>query len=459
MFQSLRSRITLAATALAALAFVAASYGILKMVESDLLATTERALAAEVALEAQTIDLASTVRDDFFEFEASGVEYAFGLFLEDPEAGVAFGELLDPVTFDPVADVIIETGPAAGIEIFEPFSEETIDDPELIALIEELAFSFRDVDGDEGNVLLVGAVARDEVDQSLAAVRNALLAIIPVMIVGVAAMIWWLVGRALRPVQAISDQVQAISTTSLDQRVPVPQGTDEIAGLAGVMNGMLSRLEQGDVKQRQFAADASHELRSPLSTVRAAAEMIERNPTSGRAEVLAGDIVAEADRMDALIGDLLALSRIDEASGVAKHELVDLSALVAEFTNVQASVQPQILLRADAAQLQRAIENLINNAQRHANSRVTLDLRVIDHLGQHFAQLCVEDDGAGVPHDQRHVIFERFSRLDEARSREQGGAGLGLSLVQTIAARHRGTIAVDDSPLGGARFTLHLPLS
>ncbi|MCL4118758.1 UNVERIFIED_CONTAM: hypothetical protein GTU68_044716 [Idotea baltica] len=273
-------------------------------------------------------------------------------------------------------------------------------------------------------------------------------------------LIWWLVGRALRPVQAMSERVNAITTTSLDQRVPVPSGNDEISGLATVMNGMLQRLERGDSRQRQFAADASHELRSPLATMRTAAEMIERNPTSGRAPTLASDIVAEADRMDALISDLLSLSRVDEELAAHNHRLVDLSALADGFVSAQRLIAPGLRVMGDVDQLQRAVENLINNAHRHAATQVAISLRTVHHHDTAYAELCVEDDGDGVPADQRRSIFERFRRLDEARTRDQGGAGLGLALVHAIVTRHRGAIAVDDSPtLTGARFTMHIPLA
>jgi signal transduction histidine kinase len=453
MPSSVRARITLIATAVVALALLVASVLIVRMVESDLIETTERALAAELELEASFFDF--DAEPEFFEFDADGQFYGLGVFLE--EEGFALGSIFDPNTGAPIAEVVIDTELLEVAEIFDPFTGETITDPALISSVEELAFDFRDLDGEEGNLLLVGAVARDEVDESLAAVRSALIIIVPALTALMGLLIWWMVGRALRPVQAISTRVEAITTSSLDQRVPVPGGNDEISGLARVMNGMLSRLQRGDARQRQFAADASHELRSPLSTVRAAAEMIERNPASGRAPQLAADILAEADRMDALIGDLLSLSRVDEETAAHKHRPVDLSKLIEGFVSTTREIQPGVVVLGDETQLRRALENLINNAHRHAQALVALTVRTVEHHGIEYAEVCVEDDGDGVPAELREVIFERFSRLDEARSRDQGGAG--LSLVQTIVVRHRGNIAVDDSPnLGGARFTVHIPL-
>lgn len=455
MLRSVRSRITWAATAMVALALLAASVLIVRTVESDLLAATERALSAELELEATRF---LTEGPQLFEFNVQQQDLALGVFIEDE--GLAIGSIFNPQTGEPVSDVVIDTVERSVIQLSEPLTGMPISDPEIVAVVESLNFDFRTVDSVSGNVLLVGAVARDEVDNSLAALRRALLIIVPLLALAMGLIIWWLVGRALRPVRAMSDHVEAISTSSLDQRVPVPPGSDEISGLATVMNSMLTRLQRGDVRQQQFAADASHELRSPLSTVRAAAEILERSPGSARAPELAGDIVAEADRMDALIGDLLTLSRVDDEQAGFRHGEVDLSSIAAAIGDVELAVEPDVTVHGEAGQIERALENLVTNAKRHAVDRVLVRLMTIEHEDALYAQLSVSDDGQGVPTEMRQTIFERFRRLDEARSRDGGGSGLGLSLVQAIVARHRGTITVDDSTeLGGARFTIHLPLT
>lgn len=460
MFRSVRSRITLFATLVVAVALFLSSVLIVRMVESDLLDTTERALRAELELEANSFGFDEDF--DLFEFESDGVELGFGIFLED--GGLALGGIFDPVTGDAVVDVVIDTTTGEIVELLDPFTGGTIEASELQASIEQLDLDFLDVDGDEGNQLIVGAVARDEVDQTLSSLRSVLTAVVPLLTLAMGALIWWLVGRALRPVRAMSERVEAITTSNLDQRVPVPAGSDAVADLASVMNTMLERLEEGDARQREFAADASHELRSPLSSVRAAAELLERRPGSDRASALAGDIVAEADRMDQLIGDLLSLSRIDDASAAATHRPVDLSVLMHESLDamtekpVQREIETDVVVLGDSQQLTRAIDNLVANADRHANAQVRLVLTVDGDNQQ--AVVHVDDDGQGVPVDKRAVIFERFSRLDEARSRDAGGVGLGLALVKAIAQRHRGSVHVDTAPgLGGARFTLRLPLA
>lgn len=462
MLRSVRGRVTLTATVVVALALLIASLLILRMVETSMLETTERALAAELELEASFIELGIDGGPQLFEFESGGQFFELGMFFEDD--GEAFGSIFDPMSGREIAVVVIDVDMVEASAIYDPFTGETIADPVLAAAVQDLNFEFRDIDGADGNQLLVGAVARDEVDASLAAVRRALIFIVPAFTVLMGALIWILVGRSLRPVRAISDQVRAITTSSLDQRVSVPPGDDEISGLATVMNNMLNRLQSGDSKQRQFAADASHELRSPLSSVRAAAEIIERNPASDRAPGLAADIVAEADRMDTLIGDMLHLSRVDEDTAQASYHPVNLSDLAETFrdsiTELTLDVAASMTVHGDEAQLRRVIENLLTNAGRHAHNIVVLGLGLAEHLGKQYAELVVEDDGQGVPEGQRATVFERFSRLDEARSRDEGGAGLGLALVLTIVTNHGGSVAVDASPgFGGARFTVHLPIT
>lgn len=448
---SVRTRITFVATAMVAIALAAASMLILRLVESDLIATTERALEAELELEAATFGFGEDLQ--VFDFVVQGRPLSLGVFTE-AEEGIAFGGLFEGEQF--IGDIFIDTENAAVIEVIDPMTGFPILDPTLIAELEEVALEIQDVDGDEGQALLVGAVARDEVNESLQAVQDALTLIVPALVLAMGVLIWFLVGRALRPVQAMSERVDAISTTSLNQRVPVPAGSDEVSNLATVMNRMLDRLQRGDSRQRQFAADASHELRSPLSTVRAAAEIIEHNPTSIRTETLAADIVAEADRMDRLIGDLLHLSRVDEERPSGTTERIDLGQLVADNARgaIVTSV-PDLFVTGSTDHLSRLVENLVANAHRHAESQVRVATSRFDST---TIELRVDDDGAGVAEEDRTEIFERFSRLDEARSRDQGGAGLGLALVKAIATRHGGQVHVETSKtLGGASFVVRLP--
>ncbi|MEM7095986.1 MAG: HAMP domain-containing sensor histidine kinase [Actinomycetota bacterium] len=458
MPSSVRARITFAATAIVAVTLILASWMILAMVERDLVDATERALAAELELELESADFFGGEEFIFFEFAADGRDFGLGMFTI-AEEGIAFGEIFEQGFV--VGEVFIDTNSLNVIDIIDPKTGLPLADPELVQELSEAAFEAVEIteheagEAAEGQALLVGAAARDEVDDSLEAVQDALTLIVPALVLLMGGFIWFLVGRALRPVGAMSERVEAISTTSLDQRVPVPAGRDEINNLATVMNGMLDRLQRGDRRQRQFAADASHELRSPLSTVRAAAEMIETKPAGGRTEQLAGDIVAEADRMDRLIGDLLHLSRVDEDRAGDSFEVVDLGIVAAEAAaGAEVQLGSELAVTGSPDRLRRVVENLVANAHRHARDRVIVGVDRVEGS----VQLRVEDDGAGVALEDRERIFERFSRLDEARSRDQGGAGLGLALVQAIVTRHGGTIQVGESTnLGGASFVATFP--
>ena len=223
---------------------------------------------------------------------------------------------------------------------------------------------------------------------------------------------------------------------------------------------MLDRIEAGSERQRQFVADASHELRSPLSTIKAAAEVAQASEDPARFGQLAGEVGAEADRMEVLISDLLDLARLDETTGV-RMEPVDLRSVCRAAVgrlpagDIAIELAPgDATVSGDAEQLERAIFNLVLNARQHATRQVRVSLS--SSGGR--AVLDVDDDGPGIPAEDRERIFERFVRLDSSRARQTGGAGISLSLVRLIVDRHQGTIEVGEAPeLGGARFRVELP--
>lgn len=466
LVRSVRGRITLISTALVAVTLVLASMILMQLVQADLLASAEETL--DLALEAQAeqfdLDSEAFISEDSFdliEADIDGSAIEIGLFTASGE-GLAFGELYVDDEFAAGLVIDIETGEI--VEILDPTFGQPLADAELAEEVESLAFEvfeLADSDGD-GARFLVGATPLKEIEESILAIRDALLVIVPSLVVAFALLTWWLVGRSLRPVVSIADQVEAISTSSLDQRVPVPDTDDEVAELATVMNHMLDRLERGGDRQRQFSADASHELRSPLSTVRIAAEMLGRNSPDQRSKRLADDIVAESIRMDELISDLLELSRLDEDRRARELEQVDLADLVRtelarDLADGQITLEspPMVAAQGSPRQLRRLVRNLVDNAKRHADGLVAVSLGAApDGTG---LRLTVDDDGAGIPAAERQTIFERFSRLDEARSRDAGGSGLGLPLVRAVVENHGGTVAVEDSAHGGARFVVSLP--
>lgn len=441
---SVRGRITLLATLLVGVTLVGASFVVVRLVESDLLTSAEEALAEALEIEQELLS------DSFSPVEIGGELYGLELF-EEAEEGYVIGELFQDD--EAVLELVLsESGEL--LEVFDPETGESVTEDDLFFQTERMIFDL--VATDDG--FLVAADDLDELQESVSAVREALTILVPLLTLVFGALTWFMVGRALQPVHAITERVGEITSSDLDRRVPVPAGNDEIVELATVMNTMLDRVESGVDRQRQFAADASHELRSPLATLRTAAEMISLNPRGDRVPTLADDVMAEADRMERLIADLLALAR-SESSVVptTPADLSDLAAAAVARVSTRAGVTVAVdtpeptVVPGHASQLERAIRNLVENAVRHASSRVVVAVTAP-------GTVTVDDDGPGIPVDARSTVFDRFARLDEARARSDGGAGLGLALVKAIADRHGATVHVDESPaLGGARFTFSVP--
>lgn len=303
----------------------------------------------------------------------------------------------------------------------------------------------------------------DDVRDSTAALAGSLMLAVPLSTAVLAGIVWWAVGRALRPVEDIRARVDGISGSRLDVRVPEPARADEIARLARTMNAMLGRLQRSAEQQRRFVADASHELRSPLTRIRAELEVDAAHPESADQPSTAVSVLAETVTLQRLVDDLLLLARGDAgALDPVDHGPVDLDELVEKLVgHLRAAGSPGVDTRdvrpvqvgGDRDQLERAIGNLLDNAVRHARDRVVVSLTEVPG-GR--AELVVADDGPGIPPDARELVFERFTRLDDARSAD-GGAGLGLAIARDIARRHGGNVTLDGDPAPGARFVLTLP--
>jgi signal transduction histidine kinase len=315
------------------------------------------------------------------------------------------------------------------------------------------------VPGDDGPLLLAAATPLDDVDSSVATVTRFLWVALPLLVAVVAALAWFITGRALRPVGAMTSRVRQISGTTLHERVPTPRSSDEIAELAHTMNDMLERLEQAALRQREFVSDASHELRTPAAVIRTEVEVALAHPEAADWESVARNVLAEDERLEALIADLLTLARTDEHTGTGDLREVDLDDVVlAEASRTRRlpvdvnGVHPA-RVRGRESELRRMIGHLLDNAARHADSVVSV---AVDAAGG-TCVLTVDDDGTGIAPDDRDRVFERFSRLSAGRERDAGGAGLGLAVVRRIAERHGGMAAVGDSDLGGAQVTIRLP--
>lgn len=312
--------------------------------------------------------------------------------------------------------------------------------------------------------VVVVAHALDGVTESAATLRALLALGVPVLVLVLAAATWRVVGRALAPVEAIRSEVEEVSAAELHRRVPQPAAADEIGLLAATMNRMLARLEDARSRQQRFVADASHELRSPLASIRTHAEVAMSHPTRGSTADLAENVLAESLRMQHLVEDLIVLARADEQRTATQHVAVDLDDIV--FAEVERLRDRSTVsldtsrvsagrVRGEPALLRRLVGNLLDNAVRHARSTVHITLaQTRDEV-----LLRIDDDGTGIPARERNRVFQRFSRLDDARTRDAGGAGLGLAIVAEVVAAHGGEIRLTDAPTGGARFEVRLPLS
>ncbi|MFE7530553.1 ATP-binding protein [Kitasatospora sp. NPDC057542] len=312
----------------------------------------------------------------------------------------------------------------------------------------------------------VGASLRT-VDAAEDLTTAALAALSAVLLLTVGALTWRSTGRALRPVEAIRAEVASIGDRDLDRRVPEPRSDDEIARLAGTMNAMLERLEAAGVRQRRFIADASHELRSPLTVLRTQLEVARAHPDPDVRNDLVAGALEETERLQALATDLLLLARLDATGHDWPHEPVDLTELV-RATVAARGTEPHpvtvhtpgpVIIHGNPQWLRRLLTNLLDNAQRHARHHITVRLDLDPDLDKAAgrALLDVANDGPPIEPADQEKVFERFARLDDARSRDDGGAGLGLPIARDIAAVHGGTLTVPDTP-GTATFRTSLPL-
>ncbi|MET0663208.1 MAG: ATP-binding protein [Ilumatobacteraceae bacterium] len=315
-----------------------------------------------------------------------------------------------------------------------------------------------------GDRLQVGVSSPLElVTDSVGAMRWLLWIGIPVVTAMVAAITWLTVTRALRPVHAITVRAREITASNLAEPVPVPAGRDEIHELATTVNQMLARLDANHRQQRQFVADASHELRSPVAASIVQLEVALARPDEVDWTASAGAVLAEQQQLGRLIDDLLALSRLDE-DGVGTVTDVDLDDVIAAEAARPRAVVVDVV-RCDAVRVQgspalmtRLVRNVLDNAAQHATSRVEVSLSTISGATNgRIARLVVDDDGPGVATADRDRIFDRFIRLDEARGRE-GGGGLGLAIASEVARVHGGSVCCEEASLGGARFIVDLPI-
>jgi signal transduction histidine kinase len=375
---------------------------------------------------------------------------------DDDARGAA--EVAADAVFDRVSLAVDDEGEATS----DPGEAEGRADFTVAALRAEAA------DGTPVTVYAGSSLAVQEL--AVAGTVRAMLAGLPVLLVVVGVVTWLVTRHALRPVEGIRAEMAEITgSRDLSRRVPVPASRDEVARLAVTTNGTLAALQESVERQRRFVADASHELRSPIASLRTQVEVAGAHP-----ELLeVGELLEDVVRLQHLATDLLLLARLD-AGEEPRAVRVDLADLVREETArrpepVRAGELEEAVVAGSRGRLERVLGNLLDNARRHARERVVVRVRTepggtagagpAGSRGAGWAVLSVEDDGPGVPEAERERVFERFVRLDDARARDDGGAGLGLAIVREIVTRHGGTIALGRAPGGGALFTVRLPLA
>jgi len=329
------------------------------------------------------------------------------------------------------------------------------------------AVQYKTVGTPAGPFTVIVGASLDGVRHSISALEGTLAVGLPFFVALVGMLAWVVTGRALRPVEAMRAEVEAISSGTLHRRVPEPDTGDEVSRLARTMNAMLDRLEGASTRQRQFVSDASHELRSPVATIRAQLEVALANPDDADWPEVARRVLGEEARLETLVSDLLLLASTDE-----QHELrgavdLDLGRLAREEADRPRRAPVAVDVAADGDggglavvgrpdQLTRVVANLLDNACRYAAHDVRMSVARVN------GDVClrVDDDGPGIPVDDRARVFERFTRLDPARVHgESGAAGLGLALVRSVVERHHGSVVVDEAPSGGARLEVTLPAS
>ncbi|WP_371776077.1 sensor histidine kinase [Streptomyces sp. NBC_01438] len=480
--RSVRARAALGATVVVALALVAAGLAALLVLRANL--TDQAGLQAEVAARETAGQLALDVPYDRLE---TGDEEDHPVQVTDEDGRVvAVSKDLEAISGTGTDRVTPQPPPAAPGKGDDDGDRDDDDDDdgagadpgrgEVSTEDPDFSNGTATVDGDRADYRFASVEATDSAgltltvhagaplaaeQRAVASVRAAMLAALPVVLLVVAGVTWLVTRRALRPVEDIRREMAAITASEdLSRRVPEPASRDEVARLARTTNETLTALESSVDRQRRFVADASHELRSPIASLRTQLEVGAAHPELLDVE----GAVADTVRLQVLAADLLLLARLDagERPGNARLEL---GALVREEVSQRTGDRIPVAVVVSApgpgglevtgsrGQLARVIGNLLDNAQRHAVSSVTVEVRA-ERGG---AVVAVTDDGAGVPEAERMRIFERFVRLDDARARDDGGAGLGLAIARDVATRHGGRLTLAGAGERGARFELWLP--
>jgi signal transduction histidine kinase len=443
---SLRARLTVLATALVALALLAGTVLLLVALQRSLVA------ALDESARSRAVDVAALVDSRQ---------------LPDPipvAAGTPLVQVVDAQdrvrAASPGGDRLVPILLPGDVAAVRDGAVRTIEGARL-GLSGKLRVVGEPAGGDDPQTVLV-AMSLNEVEGSVQVVRTAMLVGAPILVAGFAVVCWLLVGSALRPVGALRRGAEEITSARAAGRLPVPEADDEVRRLAVTLNDMLDRLERSNARQRSFVADAAHELRSPLTAIRTQLEVARAHPQGTDWDQTAADALADVQRLSRMVDDLLVLARVEDGAPRQEREQVDLVDIVDGILGRTTSAAPlrrtgddHVEVWGDLDALTRVVANLVDNAALHARTEVTVDVRDAPGGG---VTLTVADDGPGIPAAARERVFERFTRLDEARDRDAGGTGLGLSIVRELVRAHGGEVRLEDNG-PGVRAVVRLPAS
>ncbi|MGY2743197.1 sensor histidine kinase [Pseudarthrobacter sp. O4] len=446
-----RKRATATALGVVAMALLVGGVTLLVLLQGALIASTESAArheALEVIVQIQDQDVAEA-----------------GRYIAATAHGGQIVQILNPAGAVVAASVptagdrpLTSLRPAPDQILTEDVSSlESLGDPDDFRIIATA------VRLDDGPYTVVVASPVQLLAETVSTVSWFLLGATPLLLLVVGVSVWLLVGRSLQRVERIRGQVSNIDGARLDERVDVPRTNDEIQSLALTMNKMLARLQSSDREQRRFISDASHELRSPLATLRAGVEVAAADPSGETWHELTDILAEETSRMHYLVEDLLTLAKANDGGFRLNEEDVDLDDVVDRETRRLRSTSTHVItadltpvrISGDARRVGQVLRNVLDNADRYAFSRIQISLNSGEAGAG--AVITVDNDGDPVPEADRQRVFERFVRLDESRSREGGGSGLGLAIAAGIMSAHHGSIRATESPLGHCRFELEFP--
>ena len=427
--------------------------------------TLVAASVVAVALVLGALVFWATLRSSLYDGLRASAEQDAAAIAAQVEAGGtgALGDL-DELDDERFVQVVDESGTVVAASEDTPGTPlASRDDDSAVVRVDGEAYVAAVEDADDDLTVIAGR-SRESAEETLATVGQLLMFAVPLLVVLVAVTTWLVVGRALAPVERMRRQVDAVTESTLAERIDEPAADDEIARLARTLNGMLGRLESAQATQRRFISDASHELKSPLATLRQYAEVARDHPERISEEELGEVVLEEGGRLERLVQGMLVLARADE--GALRPEAVDVDLddlLLLEARRVRGAGHVSVdtsgitasRVHGDPGLLAQLVRNLVDNAARHARARIAVG--VAPDPGAATVSLTVDDDGEGIPPTDRDRVFDRFVRLDDARARETGGSGLGLSIVREIARAHGGSVLVEQAGLGGARLRVTLP--